>query len=388
MPVTTAASDVMSLQTTLGADLQFRSLSATEEMARLFEFNVIALSDPATTIDPTQLLGTNASVTIAVGDSQKRYFHGIVARAGLESAQGRMVSWRLQLRPWLWLLTRRSDCRVFQNKSVPDILNQVFSAYTHQVRLSLNRTYAPRVYCVQYRETDFNFVSRLMEEEGIYYFFEHTADKHTMVVCDAASTHETQPAFETVEFRDSQDQLLEQQAITEWRHAYELSTGKVVLTDYDYLKPSTSLTVNKTSSRSTSPAALEFYDHPGLYLETSRGNALAAVRAEELDARVLRISGATTTVGGLAAGYRFTLKDHPIGSENVEHLVLSTRIEAQFAGYESGQGETLFRCRFSAMRQAHVTRKVQTVLSPAHNILQLPEKQHFHAHVSNSNRLM
>lgn len=351
---TAATEPVMKLTTSLGDGLRFRSLSASEQMARLFEFNVLAVGDQ--NVDPTALLGTNASVSIEVGQGQRRHFHGQVARAGLDSAIGRHFGWRLVLRPWLWQATRRTDSRIFQNLSVPDILKKVFDAYTGAVEYRLTATYAPRLYCVQYRETDFNFVSRLMEEEGIGYFFKHSADRHTLVICDAMTAHEEAPGFATVLYRDTQDQLLELKAITEWRHAHELSTGKVTLTDYDYLKPSTSLSTTVSTTQKTSKAALEHYDHPGLYTDKSRGTGLARVRQQELDARVLRISGHTTTVGGLAAGSRFKLQEHPIAAENVDHVIVGTRIEAQYAGYESGSGETRFSCRFEAMRYAHTFR--------------------------------
>ena len=365
MPTTVSTKPVMKLTTTLGDTLRFRSLSATEDLGRLFEFNVIALSDADAQVDPTRLLGTNASVSIEVGKDKQREFNGVVARAGLESAQGRRVAWRLQLRPWLWLLTRRSDNRIFQNLSVEAIIKKVFEAYTGDVKFQLSGNYAPRLYCVQYRETDFNFVSRLLEEEGIYYFHQHAGGKLTLVICDAMTAHEDCPGFSRVKFRESQDQLLELQAITEWRHAYELSTGKVTLTDYDHLKPATSLrTDGTTSAHATSPTGLEHYDYPGLYVDKGRGGGLARVRMQEFDARVLLVTGATTTVGGLVVGFRFALTEHPLDSENTDHVVVSTRIDAQYAGYESGQGEMQFSCRFRAMRYAHIFRPERSTPRP------------------------
>jgi type VI secretion system secreted protein VgrG len=355
----------MSLMTVLEDVLLFRSLSATEEMGRLFEFNVVALSDADEEVDTTQLLGTDASVTIELADGKQRHFHGLVVRAGLESTVGRMISWRLQLRPWLWQLTRRSDSRIYQNKKVEDIIKDVFAAYPNlDVDWQLEGSFAPRPYCVQYRETDFNFVSRLMEEEGIYYFHRHTADTHTLVICNKMTKHEAFAGYETIKFRQSQDQLLELEAITDWRHTSELTSGKVTLTDYDYLKPGTSLKVEKTSEQDTADALLEHYDYPGLYTETARGTELALVRQQELDSRVLRVSGYTTTVGALTVGHSFELEDHPLKAENKRHVVLSTRTDAQYSGYESGQGQTQFSCRFSAMRYAHVFRPERITPKP------------------------
>jgi type VI secretion system secreted protein VgrG len=355
---------VMKLGTTLGDKLRFRSLSANEEMGRLFDFSVLAVAEPNAGIDPAALLGTNAVVTIEIDKDKKRHFHGLVARAGLESSVGRLIGWRLQLRPWLWLLTRRADSRVFQNMTVEAIIKKVFEKYTGDVVFDLRGSFAPRLYCVQYRETDFNFVSRLMEEEGMYYFFRHAADKHTLVICNGMTTHVDFPGFTKHKYRESQDQLIDLQAITEWRHTHELTPAKVTLTDYDYLKPATSLKVDRSTALSRAPAALEHYDYPGLYTETSRGRDLALVRMQELDAHALRISGYTTTVGALAAGYRFALEEHPLASENTDHVVISTHIDAQYAGYESGQGQSHFSCRFGAMRYAHVFRPDRNTPKP------------------------
>ena len=355
---------LMKLKTVLGDALKFRSLSATEELGRLYDFSVLALSDDDNEVDTAALLGTDAAVTITLGDDSKRHFHGVVARAGLESASGKKIGWRLQLRPWLWKLTRRADNRIFQNMTVEAILKKVFENYTGDVVFELQGSYTPRLYCVQYRETDFNFVSRLMEEEGIYYFHRHTEDKHTLVICDAMTSHADWPGYSTLKYRESQDQFTDLEAITDWRHVHELTPGKVTLNEYDYLKPSTPLKVEHSSVHDTAPAVLEQYDYPGLYTEKSRGSNLARVRQQELDARVLRITGHTTTIGALATGFRFALQDHPLKKENTDHVVIGTRIDAQYAGYESGQGEMEFSCRFQAMRYAHVFRPERSTPKP------------------------
>jgi type VI secretion system secreted protein VgrG len=355
----------MKLKTVLGDALKFRSLAATEELGRLYDFSVLALSDAGNEVDTAALLGTDAVVTVTLGDDSKRHFHGIVTRAGLESASGKKIGWRLQLRPWLWKLTRRADSRIFQNMTVEAILKQVFQHYPGgDVVFELQGSYTPRLYCVQYRETDFNFASRLMEEEGIYYFHRHTENKHTLVICDAMTSHADWPGYSTLKFRESQDQLVELEAITDWRHTHELTPGKVTLNEYDFLKPATPLKVDHSSVHKSAPAALEQYDYPGLYTEKSRGANLARVRQQELDARVLRISGFTSTIGAVATGYRFTLEDHPLKKENTDHVVIATRIDAQYAGYESGQGEMQFSCRFQAMRYAHIFRPERSTPRP------------------------
>ena len=362
---TAPANPLMKLTSDLDDALRFRSLSATEEMGRLFEFSVLAVSDADAEVDPASLLGTLACVTLELSNDSQRHFHGMVVRAGLESAVGKLISWRLQLRPWLWQLTRRSDSRIYQNMTVENIIKDVFSKYTGVVAdWQLEGTQSPRPYCVQYRETDFNFVSRLMEEEGFYYFHRHTATSHTLVICNSMTKHAAFDGYATIKYRDSQDQMLDLEAITDWRQTHELTSGKVTLTDYDYLKPATPLKVDHSSTEPTADAVFEHYDFPGLYTETSRGSALASIRQQELDSRVLRISGFTSTVCALTAGYSFELEEHPLSSENVNHVVLSTRIDAQYAGYESGQGDNQFTCRFTAMRYAHVFRPERITPKP------------------------
>lgn len=355
----------LKLSTSLGDKLQFRHLVAQEELGRLFEFNVLGLADDASAIDPSSLIGTGASVSLELPEGDPRQFHGVVVSAGLESAVGRLASYRLVLRPWLWLLTLRSDTRIFENLSAVDIVKKVFENYTAHVEWKLQGSYPAYEYCVQYRETDFNFVSRLLEHEGIYYYFKHEAGNHTMVVCDKISAHAPYPGFDTIRYRDSQDTHHDFDAITEWHSRVGLPPSQVVLSDYDFLKPGTRLhTPASTTTRTGAKPAYEIYDQPGLFTELSRGNHLADLRMEELDARHFTGLGASQAVRGIAVGHLFKLADHPASTENLDYLVVSSRIEAQYSGYESGQGETQFQCHFSTIRKTDIWRTERTTPKP------------------------
>jgi len=343
------------LNTANGNKLRFRSLSASEELARLYEFNVVALADADVDVDLPGLLGTDAYVEIELPQGSPRRLHGIVAAAGLEGSVGKQLSYRLVLRPWLWNLTRRADTRIFQQMAVDVILRNVFSKYRHQVLFELQGSYPTYDYCVQYRETDFNFVSRLMEHEGIYYYFTHSDSGHKMIICDRMSSHVEAVGFEKVKYRDSHDAMLDFQAIEQWRSQFEVPPGMVALTDYDFVKPSTKLLVTAQSPRSQWHG-YEYYDQPGEYTEKSEGSRYAQVRMEELDARYHRVSGASFSVRGLEVGRLFELIEHPRAAENDKYVLVSTRIEAQYSGYESGQGQTRFECRFSAIRSAEIFR--------------------------------
>ncbi|WP_332289076.1 type VI secretion system Vgr family protein [Aquincola agrisoli] len=352
----------MSLGTRLGdGALRFRSLSATEEMGRLYEFHVHALSEDPD-VDVASLLGTPAHVAIELAEGT-RHFHGLVTTAGIDGMAGKLLSVRMVLRPWLWLLTRRADTRIFQQQDAQQILNTVFEPYAHNVAFELSGSLPTYDYCVQYRETDFNFVSRLMEQEGLYYYFRHTEGGHTLVVVDKMSAHTAYAGHETVKFRESLDGMLDLEAITQWRTSLEVQPGKVTLNDYNFTTPETSLLASTDSARSGAVAAYEHYDPPGDYQTAGDGSRYAALRMEELDARHLRVTG-SGNVRGLAVGHRFTLAEHPRAAENAAHVLLATRIDAAYTDQESGQGTSHFHCSFTATAASEVFRPQRTTPKP------------------------
>ena len=353
----------MQLVTNPDVGLKFKSMAAQEEVSRLFEFQVIAISeDQAVTAD--DLLGTNAAVSIEVADGTQRWFHGVVSAFGIEGVEGRFFSYRLTLRPWAWLLTRSADLRIFQEMTAPDIIKEIFGEYTSTFVDELSGTYAARTYCVQYRETDFNFVSRLMEEEGIFYYWRHTEAKHELVLADGTGTHVATKGFETILYLEDDRDVAEQQAINDWHMRHEIQTGKVTLSDYNFETPSTSLkSATVAGSRSHAEKEHEVYDYPGLYGVKADGDARAQIRLDEQTARFSRFTGQGNTPG-LAAGALFTLEGHPRDDQNGDYVLLSTQIDMQQAGYESGgDRDTLFLCRFVAKaaadpyRPARITRK-------------------------------
>lgn len=357
------ATPLMTLTTPLGDGvLRVRSLSAHEELGRPFEFHVAALADDPS-VDLDSLLGQPAHVTLQLADDGQRHFHGVVASVGIDGVAGKLLAVRLVLRPWLWLLTRRADTRIFQNRSAKDILSDVFSAYVHTVRFNLSGTPPTYEYCVQYRESDFNFVSRLMEQEGLYYYFEHTDAEHTLVIVDAMSAHTPYPGHDSVPFRESLDGMLELEAITEWRSSLEVHTGKVVLDDWNFTTPDTSLQAQATGNGTGANGALEHYDPPGDYPAKADGDRYAALRLDELAAAAVRKTG-SGNVRGLATGSRFTLADHPRAAENAEHVLVSTRIDAGFTDQESGQASAWFRCSFTALPGSTVYRPPRITPKP------------------------
>lgn len=356
-----ATPPIMRLTTPLGDALDFKRMDGADELGRLYEYSVQALSDNGG-IAPTDLLGKAASVSVQLATSGERHFHGLVAAMGLEGMDEGRYSYRLVLRPWLWLLTRRSDTRVFQKKNLQDILKEVFEPFSADFRFELSGTLPVYEYCVQYRESDFDFVSRLLEQEGVYHYFAHEKSKHTLVLVNRSSAHPPCPGQDEMLFRETLDPLLEFEAITDWQVQHEIQSGQAVLTDYDFEHPSTSLLAKTKAERSGSEPKLEVYDYPGLYLTKSDGEHYSKLRVEELQAGWVRASGGGA-VRSLATGHTFTLKEHPRRDQNVKQLLVSTRIEAQYAGYRSGAADSYFRVRFTALpaseqfRPARITPK-------------------------------
>ena len=352
----------MSLKTPRGTDLMFRSMSASEELGHPFVFEVEATS-PSGSIKPEDLLGKPATVSLELLSDTKRHFHGLVCAMGTSGTDGRHFGYHLTLRPWLWLLTRRTDTRVFQNMTVEAILKKVFEPFSPDYEFRLEGALPQYEYCVQYRETDFDFASRLMEQEGIYYWFRHEADKHTMVIVNSPGAHKPNPGQDTFEFREAAEGLLDFEAVTQWSTRREIQPARVVLRDYDFEQPSSSLEVNTTAPRQGGSAKLEHYDYPGAYTTGEAGNRYARLRMEELQARYSRIEGGGA-IRNLVCGHRFTLKGHPRADQNRSHVVLASRMEMAYGGYESGQGETYCRCRFTAMEADELFRPQRATPRP------------------------
>src|SRR5262249_37137730 len=207
---------------------------------------------------------------------------------------------------------RPPECRIYKNKTAPEIFEQVFKDLGFSVyEPNLKAAYAQRDYCVQYRETNFHFVSRLMEQEGIFYWFRHESDKHTLVLADQKSAYKDCPEKEVAFSTGS----LVPNHVTSWEHQYEFCPGKYAQTDYNFEAPATSLMTNATSLvKLAGNDKLEIYDYPGLYAKKADGDAATKVRMEEEEAAYDVVSGASTC-RTFTPGGKFTLKKHACPSE-------------------------------------------------------------------------
>ncbi len=343
---------VMEIVTPLGDDvLLFHGMAAREEMSRPFEYNLDLLSKKKD-VNVDQILGKNVTIKLGLPDDQTRYFNGYVTRF----AQGAMIGpyhrYVATVRPWLWFLTRTADCRIFQEMKVPDIIKKVFDDHpTADFKLELTGTYRKWTYCVQYRETDFNFVSRLMEQEGISYYFRHTDGHDTMVLTDSTSKHQPVSGYEKLSFISPDQQVKpDTEHIHSWDFQREIQPGVYVHDDYDLERPSVELKTNKTLPRGYSPSDYEVYDYPGTYIQQGDGEQYASVRIDELGSQ-FHTARAATNARGIAVGALWSLEHHKREDQNREYLILAASYDLSFENYESlpEAGGTGCRCSFVAM---------------------------------------
>jgi len=329
--------------------LVLRGMHGTEELGRLFRYELSLASDDQA-IDANDLLGKPVTVWLELADESKRYFNGFVSRFVQSGSTTTQATYQASIRPWLWFLTREADCRIFQELTVPEIVQKVFEDNGFsEFELSLSGSYEPWVYCVQYRETDFNFVSRLLEQEGIYYFFKHEDGKHTLVLADAYGAHAPIPGNEQVPFTISPENV-HVECISEMSITQEVHTGVYSLRDYDFEQPSLDLTAQTKQEGKYAHAGFEIYDYPGEYLTSSGGSATTKTRIQEIACQHERVTG-TGTARGFTPGGLFTLTDFPRDDQNREYLVLATTHEIQPAAFETGgaAGGPVCVCGFVAI---------------------------------------
>ena len=331
--------------------LLLRGFSATEALSQTFEFNLDVISAERA-IKFEDIVGQNVTIRLNLPDEETRYFNGFISRfeQAAPDPEASFFEYRATMVPWLWFLTRTADCRIFQEKTVPDIIEAVFAdlGFT-DFEKRLSASYRKWGYCVQYRETDFNFISRLMEQEGIYYFFKHEDGKHTLVLCDSKSSHELFPGYDSIPFRPRADDSAFSRRIDEWTVEQEIQPGKYVHTDYNYLKPKASLLTSSEIARQHAQAGAEVFDYPGEFPEKGDGDQYAKVRMEEL-AGGFEICSGGGGARGVAVGHKFTLDSHPLTEQNREYLITATSIQASTGGYEtSGGGEEEFSCSLTAI---------------------------------------
>ena len=380
MPKPTQANRFLHIQSVLGEDaLIISRADGQESLGRLYEIRVEFTAE-RDDLDLDALLGTPVVLRLDMAGQKSRattansrHFHGFFSRityAGFQQ-EGR-PNYRATIVPWLWFLTRTSDCRIFQNKSVTEIIKQVFSdSGFSDYKFNLKKTYQPVEYCVQYRETDFNFVSRLMEREGIYYHFVHEQSGYKMVMCDdmGCESHQPEKNFATLSFIGGSSTQDKEGVITDWQFSREVKSGAFAHNDFNFLTPSPDpnlrLVSRSTAPKVQKPQAFEIYDAPGGFLNQGEGSRYARIRMEELLAD-RDVAEASTDIQGICAGRKFKLEKHPTKKQNRGYLITSVHWSAHEGAYGSGGGGggSFFNCGFTCIPDDGVFRSARVSPHP------------------------
>jgi type VI secretion system secreted protein VgrG len=335
MPITQAARQI-AIDTPLGDDvLVLRSFQAQEAISKLFSFELDLVSEEFS-INYDDIVGQVVTIRINLVDGSSKYWNGYVSRFVQAGRDSNMAVYHATMVPWLWFLDQTTDCRIFQSKSAPDIIKQIFQEYGFRdFSLNLYGDFVKRDYCVQYRESDFNFVSRLMEEEGIFYYFAHEQGKHTLVLGNDPAVHKPCPNQESARYEGTAGGWQDDDVIVQWLLEQEVRPGVFTATDYNFETP----TANMQSSVN-GKGKWEIYDFPGEYTKRADGDKLVKVRLQEQQTPKLVARG-TSDCRSFEVGYKFKLTDHYRDDLNQEYVLTALRHSAHHSlGLASGLGDT------------------------------------------------
>ena len=317
--------------------LLLSELNAHESISSPFNYDMHFVSQ-AEDIDFAAVIGKPLTVHLTLSSGNERYFHGIVSRFSQGSAEGGFSSYRAEVVPWISLLKRRASCRIHKG-TVPDIIKALLDETDFgDVEFQLSGEFPDREYCVQYRETDFHFISRLAEEEGIAYFFKHSDKAHTLVFFNSPSAAAPCPGQANVAYASAVDLSVLAGSISDFRVEHELASGKYSITDYNFEDPSMSLLTTTSSSTSLGGnEKFEIYDHPGEYLQLSEGERRVKLRMQAEESAAIHIH-ARSDCAAFVPGFRFGLQGHFRESYNTSYLI--TEVTHQVSqGVGAGVGE-------------------------------------------------
>ncbi len=379
MPSYLQADRFLRVMTPLGPDqLLLRSFSGKEGLSELFRYELELIAEHSEQIRFEKLLGQRITFQLSVDVNRYRSFNGICSRVSQGQRDATFTYFRMEVVPELWLLTRVVRSRIFQQKSVIEILDEVLEGLTPAPSFRIQGQFHPRDYCVQYRESDFDFVSRLMEEEGIYYYFEHTESNHRLVIANTPQGHTELPSQSAIVYEEAEigDRHLDR--IYRWEKTQELRSGKYTLWDYNFELPNHNLEAIETIQNETAIGTvqhqleignsnkLERYDFPGKYAQRFDGidpgggerpkdiqqifqdnQRTVDIRMEEEAAAGLLIEGAGHC-RAMATGYLFNLQEH--FDADGTYVVRTVQHKASLGGdYRSEMGgedtyENTFTC--------------------------------------------
>jgi len=338
--------------------LLFAGMQGNEQLGRLSEFRVQLLSTDSN-LRIRDILGKPLTVTLRARDGAgagtgTRYFNGIVTRFACTGWRGEFAAYEATVHPWLWLLTRSSNCRIFQDLSLLDIVKQVCEPYGGAVSLSARllsgQHGAPLAYCVQYRESDFDFVCRLLEQAGVYFYFTHEAGRHTMELADSYRAHQPIAGYDDLRFSAHAPQTaINAETIWDWRIRGAITASRYVLGDFDFEKAGgNGLRAAASIAAAHDQASYEMYDYPGNYKTPRQGDELARALIESQHGEGEQVS-ATTDARGLFPGGLFRLAEHPREDQNRDYLVTAASYDVTGHDYTSGNQVFAFSCHITAI---------------------------------------
>jgi type VI secretion system secreted protein VgrG len=343
----TQANRALRITTPFGKDgVLVEQLRGQENLSQPFHYDLTLLSE-AGDLDPDKILGKDVTVQFKLpSGGGTRFFHGLVTRFAQRGYERRLHVYQAEVRPWLWFLTRSSDCRIFQNKSALDIFEEVAKSYNFTDYKLPSGSYPARTYCVQYRETDFNFVSRLLEEEGIYYYFKHEDGRHTMVLANDTSTIPAATGYDSVPFfPPAPDQQRPRDHISQWAFEKSVQPGAFATSDYDFEAPKNSLAGNNAIAGKHAHASYEIYDYPADIAKMDAGETtrLAKIRMQEIRAQHFLARG-QGDAAGLSSGHKFKLTQYPRADLNIEYLITASSIQLTSDAHDSGRADPGTEC--------------------------------------------
>jgi type VI secretion system secreted protein VgrG len=327
------------ITTPFGTQVQFRQMIGTEALSSLHGWEIDLVSD-SKSLDYKQALGKHATLTVETQGQGKRYLDGIVTRFGMHGQDtGAKLAYRMILSPWLWLATRKSDFKIWQNMTVPQIIESVLAPFGKPMEFKLSRAYRQRDYTVQYHESCHNFVARLCESEGIYWRYVHQAGSHTVVFCDdVVSSHEPLPGGDQIPFHPpGKAALADKEHIYAWQSGQEVRPGKAYLDDYDFKKPRADLSNALSDPPGHSHDQWESYVWPGGYTQHADGETYTRMQLQT-DLAGQQRAQAQLTLRSIAPGYTFKLTNYPREDQNRQYLVVAVSYHLQ-ENVQFSQGE-------------------------------------------------
>lgn len=348
--------------------LLFWKLSGREALSEPYSLGLTLLGTDAR-MDRSQLLGKPVTVTIPTQDmTSPRYFNGKVTRVAVSAVElsgTRYAVYQLNVESDLWPMQRDRNLRIFQGQTAPQIVKMLLTESQVNIEDKLTGSYRVWDYCVQYQESSFDFISRLMELEGITYFFRHEADRHVLVLTDAATQHQPFAGYETIPYHVTPSGgSTDEEGISQWALTDSVTPGIYSLDDYDFRKPNAWLFQARQNPVSPQPGSIDVYDWPGRFVEHDHADFYARIRQERWQVEHQQIQGSATALG-IAPGHTFTLHNAPFFSDNGEYLTTETNYWLEENSYASGGGTgTMHRIDFTVIPSSVTYRPVQKTVWP------------------------